>query len=525
MSEQPLPTADKPILGLFANEAELRDHLAGELHLVEPGLTLLDTEYVLKNPNGSGGRIDILARDSFGHILCIEIKRSDNSARSTLNELSKYVSLLVEREKVLRELIRCVVVSTHWGELLLPLSYFARSAGVHVTALKAARDGDVVVLESIPLIELQFLPMLSPDMDLIWFDEQGPRLRYVDLVKSRALNLPFVRLALLLFDPRSPATEHACYPMMICIWRVGDGFHEAIEQLIGKPIGEDWPYVRPGWELEADAKNWIADVTTRELPEVARGWTHGTPEKLSALLPNYNLANVERVGDWPRIEIINDDAQILAGALAASPLGGAERLSRHSFRATVTPAIAPSWQKAVDAFLAFISFEPAWQEQAKAYIDRIASSELSVELHAYDKKHLVYAIHQARFHSDTMVSYFEIVVSSGGKIVQGIRGDYAWDGQTCPRSAEGLVNEVYGGIMHARLAIQSAVDDARYDQAYAMHGFVPRFAWIGADDPSDRTATSSHHSIADFVGANARYCAAISATLEKVGALPTDPSS
>lgn len=67
-------------------------------------------------------------------------------------------------------------------------------------------------------------------MDLIWFDTERPRLRYVDLIKSRASSLPFVRLALLMHEPRLPATEHSSYPMVICIWRIKDGFHEKIEQ-------------------------------------------------------------------------------------------------------------------------------------------------------------------------------------------------------------------------------------------------------------------------------------------------------
>ena len=112
MNSPPDQNAPKPVLNLFSNEEEFRDHLAERLELVEPGLTLLKTEYWLDNPEGSGGRIDILARDAFDHIVCIEIKRSDNSARGTLNELSKYVTLLVERDRVPREMIRCVVVST-----------------------------------------------------------------------------------------------------------------------------------------------------------------------------------------------------------------------------------------------------------------------------------------------------------------------------------------------------------------------------------------------------------------------------
>lgn len=184
----------QPVLGLFANEGEFRDYLAERLCLVEPGLTLLRTEYALDNPDGAGGRVDILARDTFGHIVCIEIKRSDTSARGTLNELSKYVTLLVERDRVPKEMIRCILVSTHWAELLLPLSYFACSTGIDITALHAVAEDGCALLRPLALKPLLFLPQLSPDMDLIWFESTEPRQQYADLIVKRAKQLPFVRL-------------------------------------------------------------------------------------------------------------------------------------------------------------------------------------------------------------------------------------------------------------------------------------------------------------------------------------------
>ena len=102
----------------------------------------------------------------------------------------------------------------------------------------------------------------------------------------------------------------------------------------------------------------------------------------------YALIRVERVGDWPRLEFINDDARVLRAALAASPLGGSERPNRHSYRATVTPAVATSWKMAVDAFLGFIAFEPVWLEAARSYLEVLSDNEVSVELRAFDKKHL-----------------------------------------------------------------------------------------------------------------------------------------
>lgn len=525
MIAPPAENHARPVLGLFANEAELRDHLADHLDLVATGLTLLKTEYGLDNPNGAGGRIDILARDTFDHVICIEIKRSDNSARSTLNELGKYVTLLVERDRVPKEMVRCIVVSTNWSELLLPLSYFAHTSGVDVTALHATVEDGTIILQPVALQPLQFLPQLSPDMDLIRFEAAEPRQRYADFIVGRAAQMPFVRLALLLFAAKPTLPEgRPAFPMVVCVWRVPVGLHERIEAVTGKKIGSDFPYAAPGWEPEADAKYWIGAVPHEDLPEFAHGWTHGTPEKLQSLDVNYSLDRVIRVGDWPRIEAINDDARLLTAALAVSPLGGSGRANRHSFRATVSPTVATSWAMAVEGFLNFIAFEPSWQAAARSYLEQLAGADISVELHAFDKKHFLYAVHQARFHTDAMLGYFEIICRTGDTVFNGLHGYYTWDGRTCPDYAEAAVYRTYRDEAHAMFAIWNAVDLERYEVAHAIHGFIPVIDWLDETGALNAGRPAFRHTLQDFVRANPDYCAQVSAVLERCGELPTDPS-
>ena len=62
------------------NEAELRDFLASNIHLVEPGLTLLEKEHHLPNPVGATGRVDLLARGRLGMIVAIELVHAASHA-------------------------------------------------------------------------------------------------------------------------------------------------------------------------------------------------------------------------------------------------------------------------------------------------------------------------------------------------------------------------------------------------------------------------------------------------------------
>src|SRR5262245_59287642 len=103
-------------------EDRIRDYLATRLDLLEADLKLFATEYSLPNRQGAGGRIDIVAKDRFRKFVVIEIKRSDNSARQALHEIHKYTALFRSAHGLGSASVRLMIVSTHWDELLLPLS-------------------------------------------------------------------------------------------------------------------------------------------------------------------------------------------------------------------------------------------------------------------------------------------------------------------------------------------------------------------------------------------------------------------
>lgn len=230
---------------------------------------------------------------------------------------------------------------------------------------------------------------------------------------------------------------------------------------------------------------------------------------------------VERIGDWPKLEFINDQDRIVEAVLARSPLGGSQRQNLHSFEATVTPAINPSWRHAVDGFLSFIAFEPAWRDQAEGFLEAIPS-HYDVQLNAFDKKHLFYAIHQARSHRDTMLSYFAITVFAAGELVTLMVGHYDWDGRTCPDNAKTAIEAVYADVGWAIRSIWSSVDRERYEGALSLHGFAPKVdVYVSQDDFDERGFRPD--TVRAFVDAYPGYARDVSGVLETQGPLPTDP--
>ncbi|MBN9330860.1 endonuclease NucS domain-containing protein [Comamonas sp.] len=122
------------------NESAIRDSLMQRLELIEPGLQLVQREHYLRNEHGASGFLDILARDSKGRLVVIEIKKTDAAAREALQELFKYAALLRSKYLV-RELdYRLVILAVEWHELLVPYSEFLQRASYEVSAGKVILD-------------------------------------------------------------------------------------------------------------------------------------------------------------------------------------------------------------------------------------------------------------------------------------------------------------------------------------------------------------------------------------------------
>ena len=170
----------------YKNESALRDQIAQHLTDLEDGLELITTEYSLQSLDGAGGRIDILAKDSCGQTVIIEIKRSNETARQALHELSKYITLIQEQEGQARGELRCLLVSTDWHELLVPFSYFHTLADVDVEGKRLiVGQDDKISYEDIAPLEVRDLPMFSPEFDLFLYDATADCEEHVTLMDQR----------------------------------------------------------------------------------------------------------------------------------------------------------------------------------------------------------------------------------------------------------------------------------------------------------------------------------------------------
>jgi Endonuclease NucS len=157
-------------------ETQIGDYLAANIEALEPGLCVIEREFKLPNPLGAKGFVDILAKDRFGHMVVIELKRSDQAARVALHELHKYVALLKSSHGIESHQLRCMVCSTEWHELRVPFSEYARTVAYSVEGrqIELGPDGIPVTFRPVTLCaEPHGLRLCPRHMILFYKPEDG----------------------------------------------------------------------------------------------------------------------------------------------------------------------------------------------------------------------------------------------------------------------------------------------------------------------------------------------------------------
>jgi hypothetical protein len=145
------------------HEHQIRDYIVENLCLLSPDLHFVEKEFRIEPVDGSRGYIDILAIAESKYVI-LEIKRSDQSARSATNEISKYVEGLKRKLSLNDDDIRIVLVSTHWQELKIPYAYMAERLGIPCEGyLIEWDDGQIVRICHVEIPKLVGTRLFSPE--------------------------------------------------------------------------------------------------------------------------------------------------------------------------------------------------------------------------------------------------------------------------------------------------------------------------------------------------------------------------
>jgi hypothetical protein len=426
-------------------EPELRELVASHLPLLEPGLTLVATEYPLPNAAGTRGRIDILARDRLGHFVVVEIKRSNSAAREAVHEIYKYVELL-RAERGLRPAdLRCMLVSTEWTELMRPFSAFVRSFEYDCRGFSPEfdQDGHLRCFTSVtplpePLIrgftgeQLGYLFSYAPARDAAFdaiaaalaevgcYDHVGICLNHLN---PKAVAFPYLLyMALGAIDERDPATS------VLAEW-------------------ENDPY--SPWQLESRALYYASERTRGQIG--VEELEYSNAERFGDLVKDgsgWSVSDIRRAGAF------FDQRDLVSDKEITEQLHGRQTSNAVSYERRASPSIHPSWDEFRAEVRRFLKSAPLWRDGLDWWLDNAEREVVQeVVVWIFCPHDLPLALKQGAERGETLrripaLGAASYLAPDGGTPGDGTEhrllfGELQWDGTTSPSSFEAFT-KTYG---------------------------------------------------------------------------------
>lgn len=401
-------------------ENQIRDRLVERLEVIEAGLVLVATNYHLRNIEGSSGFVDILARDSTGLFVIIELKKSTSTSREALHEIGKYVDLLGRDKGIPLSRVRAMIVSTEWRELIVPFSYYAsrvdfpfdgyeltlETDGIQPAAARRVEPLDPPqgrsLTESQRLINLH----AGQTTDGIWQSMS-------DLLMSYGV-YDFVAAKLV-----SESGEEALAVALGTVW-ASNIRDQLLPGLLSSGLYEDEDLA------DTPLEEIVFDHLSLDWRDAALGVCY--PDKVGALIFGHGWSIVR----WYRSGVFEDESVFPDEEVSDLVQGWTGGLSAGKFQARGRPTNRLQWDEMLRGLDGALSENDSWRRVAAAWMDQVASrsSGFDVAAHVFDPgdflQTLVHGFDSADLHRllPEMGAVIEDPVDAVGLI-----GALAWDGQ------------------------------------------------------------------------------------------------
>jgi hypothetical protein len=502
--------------------------------MIEQGLVFVDKEYRLPSVAGANGRIDIVARDRFGHVVVIEIKRSDQAARQALHEVHKYTALFRISQGLDESRLRLIVVSTDWHELQLPLSEFAGTTQYSVEGIliTATAVGSVTHVSKIDL-SVSTGPVKVSRVQYIYLYANATRRDDCLNQLVAAINESGIKDFAVFRCDYSGNDPRVIYPYGHYLCFSSPAHTLAAAEFERCKARIDWEE-----DLEQPDENFVANIN-KTMVNFCDDSELGYPEKLTNIRASGWTVHVSlRLGRMGQEDAVLTDKEIIALAQA---LDGNSPIYLHK---VTSPRFTAGWKQLCGDLPSVLLGNSTWSDVVPRFLAEIESSAptATVSISLYNPANLLMTLYWIAWNQDySLCPHLEIVVEDkAAHRVRILMGILVWDSHTIFATPEELMNQVYGGGLEWVMAVTMHQTYEQEDSALAAHHLRAatvewRFNANGEIGPKELLVKeenllrqpfeeTNQRPFREFIVAHKDYLAALKAFLEtKAAGLPGSP--
>lgn len=292
----------------------IRDNLAQKLDILEPSLVLIKKEFHLKNAVGSKGFVDILAKDLYNNFVIIEIKRSRESSRQTIQEVLKYISLIKQNFNAKDSEIRAIIVSTHWEELLVPFSELIEQTSLTIKGIQLHTDAlhfpnRAEIIQPLPpkFINRNIVSVYKFDL----FKTEEKRSLAIGLLEQKCSLLGVKDYLFVLLDGTRARNPNVIFPYAAMFAYQELPLQVQLEML---KDSDEMDMMVEDFDTPEDFKSYLNEIIIAELKSYEHNddGESGSPERLEVILQveNWRVGAIKKYGFYEK-DPRNDDDSLL----------------------------------------------------------------------------------------------------------------------------------------------------------------------------------------------------------------------
>lgn len=526
-------------------ESRYRDYLAKHLDVIEPGLTLIKAEMSLPNLQGAKGFVDLVARDRFGVLVLVEIKRSDSAARSAMHELFKYMALFRQNHGLDKHQVRCILLSTTWHELLVPFSELLNSAPFEVTGMEllVGADGKPKETREVTAAEAVGAIVICPEHDILLYRTPDSREADIERVAATLTDAGADDYFLIHMD-HDGSDSHVVTPYSLYVvlgelsagqrefiqrerdqrWRDDDD--DAESESTDSNDEDDEAMDASRWDHEEEVFVWLNAAARTAAVEI------GYPDKLRQVLTSWDVVGFTRAGRFTSTIVWPDEA-LVDGAISE---GGPHTTVFTSQVSTANETAYARLLKNVDYSLIGAK---GWRKQIPRLLQHLRSetSTSSISIHLFSPCDLLWGLSALAEGKPGYLPGFELIVESEDSGPRIFVGALEWNMETRLSPETSVDDIVDGGAMRYHISHHFGSqweEEERYCKLHGLQYTIYEFTPEGADQQFWRVHLKKSHemermaitradlracSIYAFAEANLPYLERLSRGLVKAYAL------